>query len=290
MILTFFIDFLVMKGFYMRLFFKNLGLALLIVGLDIGVLFALEYFDLISTYIILINNILLGVIICFSCYLTLLRPIVRLYKALRIIDFNDDLVDFTKVDNLKPSGYKETRVIISKFKHLLDAITERINKINTETYKSEHDILTGCYNRTYLERVRGSYETSQNFVVCFIDVNNLKRMNDEFGHDAGDILLKTAASKLGYWNKIGDVYRMGGDEFMIVIVNKPIAKVRNLVINWYKTVGVLNKTTDGFQCLLSYGLAEGHHGMDFDYVMKQADEIMYSMKVRIKKELGEPLR
>lgn len=274
----------------MRLFFKNFLLSLFFIGLDIGVLFLVQRLGYFSTTLLVVNNIVLCMVVCFSCYFKLLKPIILLYKALKVIDFRDDLVDFTKLDNLKPQGYAEVKLIINKFKHLLDAITERINKINTETYKSEHDILTGCYNRTYLDRAKGSYEASQNFVVCFIDVNNLKRMNDEFGHDAGDTLLKTASAKLTYWSKLGDVYRMGGDEFMIVIVNKPLYKVKTLVSSWYKTVGVLNKSTDGFQCLLSYGLAEGKHGMDFDYVMKQADEIMYAMKIRIKKELGEPLR
>lgn len=274
----------------MRLFFKNFLLALVFVGVDFGVLYLLQKLGYFNTTTLIINNIVLVTVVCFSCYYKLLKPITMLYKALRVINFNEDLVDFTKLDRLNSKGYSEVKVIINKFKHLLDAITERINKINTETYKSEHDILTGCYNRTYLDRVKGNYEASQNFVVCFIDVNNLKRMNDEFGHDAGDTLLKTAAAKLVYWSKLGDVYRMGGDEFMIVIVNKPLSRVRSLVATWYKTVGVLNKSTDGFQCLLSYGLAEGSHGMDFDYIMKQADESMYAMKVRIKKELGEPLR
>lgn len=274
----------------MRLLVKNFLLALGLTVIDIGVLYLLWRFGYFNAKTLVINNIVLSFLICFSCYFKLLKPIVKVYKALKVIDFNEDLVDFTKVDNLKSTGYLEVKLIINKFKHLLDAITERINKINTETYKSEHDILTGCYNRTYLDRVKSSYEASQNFIVCFIDVNNLKRMNDEFGHDAGDTLLKTAAAKLVYWSKLGDVYRMGGDEFMIVLVNKPLCKVKSLIATWYKTVGVLNKSTDGFQCLLSYGLAEGSCGMDFDCVMKQADEIMYDMKIRIKKELGEPLR
>jgi diguanylate cyclase (GGDEF)-like protein len=274
----------------MRLFVKNFLISCLFVVLDLGVLYLLQRLGYFNTKVLIANNFILCFIVCFSCYFKLLKPVVKIYKALKIIDFKDDLVDFTKLDNLQPQGYHETKVIINKFKHLIDAIAERINKINTETYKSEHDILTGCYNRNYLDRVKGSYEASQNFVVCFIDVNNLKRMNDEFGHEAGDILLRAAASKLAYWSKLGDVYRMGGDEFMFVIVNKPLHKVKSLVSTWYKTVGVLNKSTDGFSCLLSYGLAEGQCGMNFDYVMKQADEIMYDMKVRIKKELGEPLR
>ena len=86
-------------------------------------------------------------------------------------------------------------------------------RYNNETYKSEHDALTGCYNRNHLSKVKSRYEQQRSFFVVFIDVNNLKRMNDEFGHEAGDSLLKNVASKMQFWNSYGDVYRLGGDEF-----------------------------------------------------------------------------
>lgn len=223
-------------------------------------------------------------------YKYLISPLCKLYDALKIIDFEKDIIDFSKLDDLESSGFKEMRGIQEKFKYLLDIITERINRVNSQTYKSEHDGLTGCYNRVHLDVVKGTYEVQKSVCVIFIDVNNLKRMNDEFGHEAGDALLRSAAAKLTFWQNYGDVYRMGGDEFMIVVVNKSREYVEKLINMWYPTVGQLNRDSDGFKCVLSYGVAYGSQYCNFDAVQKQADEIMYDMKVALKKKFGEPMR
>jgi diguanylate cyclase (GGDEF)-like protein len=115
-------------------------------------------------------------------------------------------------------------------------------------------------------------------------------MNDEFGHEAGDALLRSAANHLNFWNNHGDVYRMGGDEFMVVVKNQTPEAMNKLVNMWYPTVGQLNRDTDGFKCVLSYGLAFGTKGCNFDSLQKQADDKMYEMKVALKKKFGEPLR
>lgn len=234
--------------------------------------------------------LLSSLILFFVAYKFLFKPLNSLYESLNIINFDKDIIDFSKLDSLNESGLKEIQLIITKYKYLLDIITERINKVNSETYKSEHDGLTGCYNRVRLENVKSMYEFSKTVAIVFIDVNNLKRMNDEFGHEAGDALLKSASAKLSFWNTYGDVYRMGGDEFMIVVVNKPPEYVKKLVDRWYPTVGQLNRDSDGFKCVLSYGLAFGSQGCNFDALQKQADDKMYDMKVAIKKKFGEPMR
>lgn len=223
-------------------------------------------------------------------YLYIFKSLSGLYEALKIIDFDKDVIDFSKLDSLGVTGAKEIRFITTKLKYLLDILTERINKVNSETYKSEHDGLTGCYNRVRLDKTKSFYECSNSVAIVFIDVNNLKRMNDEFGHEAGDSLLRSAASKLTFWSSYGDVYRMGGDEFMIVLVNKSKNDVKKLVNTWYPTVGQLNRDSDGFKCVLSYGVAFGTKGCNFDALQKVADDRMYDMKVALKKKFGEPMR
>lgn len=223
-------------------------------------------------------------------YVRLLSPLERLHTSLNVVDFDKDVIDFSKLDGLESGGTKEMQSIINKFKYLLDIITERINRVNSELYKSEHDGLTNCYNRVHLENMKNMYECSKSVTIIFIDVNNLKRMNDEFGHEAGDVLLKSAAYRLNFWNNYGDVYRMGGDEFMIVVLNKSVDYMKKLINQWYPTVGQLNRDTDGFKCVLSYGVAHGQQGCNFDALQKQADDRMYDMKVALKKKFGEPLR
>lgn len=228
--------------------------------------------------------------VCAFMHRTLLRPIFELSESLSVINFDNDIIDFSKVDMLEEKGFKEVRRMIEKYKYLLDIITERINRYNNETFKSEHDELTGCYNRVHLTRVKSRYETQRSCYLVFIDVNNLKKMNDIFGHDAGDTLLKNASAKLKFWDSYGDVYRMGGDEFMVVLLNKKQSYCEGLLSSWYPKVGILNRESDGFKCALSYGVAYGTAGCDFDALQQQADEAMYQMKIALKKQYGEELR
>ena len=270
-----------------------LKFVLMVMGVGLGNMFLVSILDSLGYLTSIVVCCLVVEMLSIISLLTInniLKPLVDLYSALDVIDFDKDIIDFSKLDCLEPNGFKEIKTITSKFKYLLDIITERINKVNSETYKSEHDGLTGCYNRVHLENVKSMYEYSQSVAIIFIDVNNLKRMNDEFGHEAGDALLKSAAVKLNYWNNHGDVYRMGGDEFMIVILNKRPDYINKLISQWYPTVGILNRDTDGFKCVLSYGTAFGSQGCNFDALQKQADEKMYDMKVAIKKKFGEPMR
>lgn len=265
--------------------------SLLIVCLgDISIICILDNFGILS---ILSMNILLiasFTMIGFMLYYCLLKPLGSLHDALEVINFDNDIIDFSRLDTLNETGIKEMRVITYKFKYLLDIIAERINKINSTSYKAEHDALTGCYNKLRLNNVKSTYEFAKTVTVIFIDVNNLKKMNDIFGHNAGDALLRTAAHKLNFWNNHGDVYRLGGDEFMIVVTNKAPSYVNGLIEHWYPTVGQLNRESDGFRCLLAYGVAHGTHGCSFDVIQKQADDEMYKMKVAIKKKFGESMR
>ena len=237
--------------------------------------------------------IILFILIIFYIYnylcVNYFKPLKNLYRALEVIDFDDTRIDLTFVDNLPITGSKEVQFIIKKFKYLMDVITERVDRVNSEIDKSEHDELTGCYNRVKLQSQKGYYYNNE-ICVIFIDVNNLKKMNDIFGHEAGDNLLKTASNKLRFWESYGDVYRLGGDEFMIVTVGKSLEEVNSLVDKWYPTVGQLNNVNDSFKCLLSYGVSFGSKYSDFDDIQKDADEKMYNMKVSIKKKLGESMR
>ncbi|MBR4791316.1 MAG: GGDEF domain-containing protein [Treponema sp.] len=103
------------------------------------------------------------------------------------------------------------------------------------------DSLTGVMNRNEMnnriDEIAGNAELSDKSVgIIFIDLNGLKRTNDERGHLAGDILLKEAASILKNLFGQDEIYRAGGDEFMVLsfgtteeALNKKIAELRKQV-------------------------------------------------------------
>ncbi len=87
-------------------------------------------------------------------------------------------------------------------------------------YMSFHDSLTGLYNRAYFEEELNRLDTPRQLPLSIIvgDVNGLKLMNDAFGHEAGDRLIKAAASILKGTCRTDDITsRIGGDEFAIIL-------------------------------------------------------------------------
>ena len=211
-------------------------------------------------------TVFMGVAISYT--LLVIVPIRKLVSALKLIDFDADKVDFSKLDKLTYTD-KDLHFILSKFNYLADSISARINMIN--------------------EAIEVAETNSSNIFIIFIDVNNLKKMNDIYGHEAGDSLIKSAANHLRYWSKFGDVYRLGGDEFMVVITGISPDKVNQMINVWYPKVGSINRKTDGFQCRLAYGTSWGERFSNIDDLIKQADARMYEHKKKIKIELGEPL-
>ena len=108
--------------------------------------------------------------------------------------------------------------------------TEIANEQNIRKLKvmSMTDMLTGVLNRNAMNNrisdfITGERDIKKPFGVFFIDVNGLKMVNDTKGHLAGDNLLKDVASVL---KEIGnneniEIYRVGGDEFMIIAMGTP---------------------------------------------------------------------
>jgi diguanylate cyclase (GGDEF)-like protein/PAS domain S-box-containing protein len=117
-----------------------------------------------------------------------------------------------------PPGYENSweRVHIS----IID-ITERKEAEEKLRFISFHDALTGLYNRAYFEeeiaRLEGSRQYPVSIIAC--DLDGLKQINDQFGHDAGDRAIKAAAKVLGLhtFRKEDVVARIGGDEFIVIL-------------------------------------------------------------------------
>ncbi|MBN2858982.1 MAG: PAS domain S-box protein [Sphaerochaetaceae bacterium] len=99
-------------------------------------------------------------------------------------------------------------------------ITERKNIEKELIYLSYHDHLTGLHNRRFFEEELAKLDTEENLPLSVImcDVNGLKIVNDSFGHEAGDRLLRKAARIIQEACRKNDIVaRVGGDEFVIAL-------------------------------------------------------------------------
>lgn len=152
-------------------------------------------------------------------------------------------------------------------------------------YASEHDQLTGLYNKgKYLAMLESEYPHLNSIAILNFDVNDLKLMNDTYGHEAGDKLIIKAANSIRKvtTNKIHG-YRMGGDEFLMVACDVSQEEADRLKERWEQELERLNSLADGVNCVMAVGLAYGSKEYQLSELLEQADKRMYEDKKRKKK-------
>ncbi|MGC9125063.1 MAG: sensor domain-containing diguanylate cyclase, partial [Caldisericaceae bacterium] len=158
----------------------------------------------------------------------------RSYIGVPII-VNGEVIAVLNVDSAKPNRFTETdvsniellsRTIMTVFEK--DALLLNVEQLNAALSKaSREDALTALYNRRKLEEVL-NYEINKffrkenNFQIIFMDLDNFKLINDNFGHIEGDRILKqTADLMLKSIRKIDYAFRYGGDEFLMLFPESP---------------------------------------------------------------------
>ncbi|MCR5583976.1 MAG: GGDEF domain-containing protein [Lachnospiraceae bacterium] len=148
-----------------------------------------------------------------------------------------------------------------------------------------HDPLTGIYNRAKAnERFKELEAKDSVYALVNFDVNGLKYVNDNFGHDEGDVLLKKVAELIEKnFNEIGTGYRMSGDEFLCVIDPAGIFTVKQAADRFKKDLKEASKNSK-YVLSVSYGIAYKNINDDksVQEVYSEADEKMYAMKARSK--------
>lgn len=142
---------------------------------------------------------------------------------------------------------------------------------------SKIDMLTGCYNRNAMNNsvddiIIGKTRLSEPSAVIFADLNGLKRINDQKGHSAGDRLIRTAAAILSQVFYDFDVYRAGGDEFMLITTGLCEAAVKS------RLEQLKEQTAIASDVHFAVGYCFVGEGDDIRTAMKIADEMMYADK------------
>ena len=134
------------------------------------------------------------------------------------------------------------------------------------------------------------YGNMDSIAIFNFDVNNLKVMNDTYGHEAGDkLLIKAANSIRKVTTNAVHGYRMGGDEFLMVACNVTKQEVDTLKERWEKELARLNTLEDGIDCVIAVGVVYGEKEYNLPALLKEADELMYEDKKK-KKKPGEEIR
>jgi len=138
------------------------------------------------------------------------------------------------------------------------------------------DRLTGLKNRREFDRILGTIPR-QPFAILAIDVDHLKRVNDQFGHEAGDTVLRTVATTLALMLRGWDVIaRVGGDEFAAILLDVDPAEAASAAQRLRAAMHLV--PTPGGRSNISLGWASAPAGTDPMSAWRRADECLYEAK------------
>jgi len=148
-------------------------------------------------------------------------------------------------------------------------------------YLGTHDVLTKLYNRTFYvdELNRLERKGPHPVTIIMVDLNGLKAANDEFGHAAGDALLRRAGEVINsVIEKPAHACRIGGDEFAILLPEMDEAEGEALIHTIQDLVAINNTFYPDLTLSLSMGLATANRGERMEAVVKRADLAMLEVK------------
>lgn len=189
------------------------------------------------------------------------------------IEINGKYIGFYGVDN-PPIEYMDNISVLIDMMEFVISMMIRIRNYTKEI--EEHattDQLTGCKNRKALHwAYDGEFDRSRSIAVLMCDLNGLKHVNDTRGHEAGDKYLCDAAEVLTATFPETDIYRVGGDEFVVVLFDTDRIGVETKIAR-------LQLYLELKQVSMSVGLAVRNNAKEpFENILRDADKRMYDAK------------
>lgn len=165
---------------------------------------------------------------------------------------------------------------------IADALTKALEGAEAKHLKeiAYTDTLTGINNRNAFVSNLANTNIQKTTILSF-DVNNLKYYNDNYGHDKGDELLISMANTLKKVFK-NSAYRMGGDEFIVLLDTIDNKKIEELIKQFESEVIDFNNSNDKIILQSAYGYSAYSEGKTYDDMIKEADKNMYICKKKQK--------
>lgn len=188
---------------------------------------------------------------------------------------------------IKPWNDYELRITVKAALEKFNLEEELRRREELIKHMAYHDTLTGLPNRLLLyDRLTKALEYAQRYCkmlsICFIDLDGFKAINDTFGHDTGDLLLKQVSERLKACVRKSDtVARMGGDEFVIML--QDIGEPEDAEITAGKILKELAKSfvLSGKELFITVSIGLSLYptdGTGIEDLMKKADTAMYNAK------------
>ena len=169
------------------------------------------------------------------------------------------------------------------------------------TELANQDSLTGIRNKTAYDRTirKMEYELDIgnliNFGIAMIDLNNLKTINDTYGHEEGNIAIKKLCQTICSTFVHSPVFRIGGDEFVVILKGSDYAIVYSLIANFKHELFMFEKDEtlnpwEKISAAIGYAAYDNKTDAKVVDVFKRADQKMYEDKKEMKSKMGEDMR
>jgi diguanylate cyclase (GGDEF)-like protein len=209
-------------------------------------------------------------------------------------DSNSTIIDLSLPNNEIGDIYKSIKTLETNITTYIDNLNQvendnkikdtQILKLTDKTYK---DALTSVGNvNAYNQKIKDLYGT---YALVMLDINNLKQINDKFGHKVGDEYIKGCCKLICNAFKHSPVYRIGGDEFIVILQKVDYDNRQYIIDKLTKTFDDLYNNTNidlPYRYSMSIGMAISKPDMSVEDVYNLADKQMYNNKVLFKQVYG----
>lgn len=201
------------------------------------------------------------------------------------------LYGFFNIDSVYNNFFNEGDLEVMEYTRNQVSIAITQHKLYEKTvYLSRYDKLTNVYNRSYLEQLLNDNVNNntgkREFYLAVFDLNELKSVNDKYGHLAGDELIKTFSRELSSLAGAHDIIgRFGGDEFVGVFFDIDLQTITQRFENliWKFKVSPIILGENKIVCSYSYGIVNFPlDGTEVDQLIRIADKRMYEYKCILK--------
>ena len=184
------------------------------------------------------------------------------------------------------NGNDEIGVLTRTFRNLISHLKVYISNLNDLAYA---DALTSLRNKgafdIYMQNIQTSIDNKEEetaFAICIFDCNNLKHINDNYGHDKGDLYLQCTAELICNVYEHSPVFRIGGDEFAIILTGADYENKEKLRKLYYRRCDQNNKVKENpwEKVSAAFGMSvyDPDEDMSVNDVFRHADKLMYENK------------
>ncbi len=240
----------------------------------------LEKFEI--TFVLLFTFIVLFLIFMFYWISkSFTKPMESMTKSIK----NGNKIDLFN----KTHKDSELAFISKEYNNLLDSLKDEIKKNRELSYFDE---LTNTYNRKAYNQKISEYISlferyNNSFSLILFDIDDFKKINDTYGHDMGDRVLVDLTKLINDKIRGNDsLYRIGGEEFIIVLPQTKIDKAQIVAKKIRKEVEENLNTIKNKNITISMGLTQVKDNDTKESIYKRADELMYQSKIKGKNQIS----